>query len=41
MSAEASDREFKAWAESMRAEYDAFLRQSWAAMQAARQACGP
>ena len=37
MSAESSDREFEAWAESMHTEYDAFLRQSWAAMQAARK----
>ena len=37
MSAEASEREFAAWAESLHAEYDAFLRRSWAAMQAARQ----
>jgi hypothetical protein len=37
MSAEASHREFEAWADSLRQEYDAFLRQSWAAMQAARK----
>ena len=37
MRAESSDREFAAWAESMHTEYDAFLRQSWAAMQAARK----
>jgi len=37
MSAESGDRGFEAWAESMHAEYDAFLRQSWAAMQAARK----
>lgn len=37
MSAGSSDQEFEVWAESLRAEYDAFLRQSWAAMQAARQ----
>ena len=37
MSAESSEREFAAWAESMHLEYDAFLRQSWAAMQAARK----
>ncbi len=37
MSAESSEREFAAWAESLHAEYDAFLRQSWAAMQAARK----
>jgi hypothetical protein len=36
MSAESSEREFAIWAESLRTEYDAFLRQSWAAMQAAR-----
>lgn len=35
MSAESSV-EFERWAEAMRSEYDAFLRQSWAAMQAAR-----
>ena len=37
MSAESSDREFAAWAESLHLEYDAFLRQSWAALQAARK----
>jgi hypothetical protein len=37
MSAEFSEREFAEWAEALRAEYDAFLRQSWAAMRAARQ----
>ena len=37
MSAESSKREFESWAESLRSEYDAFLRQSWAAMQAARR----
>jgi hypothetical protein len=37
MSAESGDREFEAWAESLHAEYDAFLRQSWAALQAARK----
>ena len=37
MSVESSEREFAAWAESLHAEYDAFLRQSWAAMQAARK----
>ena len=37
MSVESGDRGFEAWAESLRAEYDAFLRQSWAAMQAARK----
>ena len=37
MSAESSEREFAAWAESLHLEYDAFLRQSWAAMQAARK----
>ena len=37
MNAESDRREFEAWAESMHAEYEAFLRQSWAAMQAARQ----
>jgi len=37
MSAESSEREFAAWAESLHAEYEAFLRQSWAAMQAARK----
>lgn len=37
MSAELGHREFAAWAESLRQEYDAFLRQSWAAMQAARK----
>ncbi len=37
MSVESGDREFEAWAESMHAEYEAFLRQSWAAMQAARK----
>ena len=37
MSAESSEREFAAWAESLHAEYDAFLRQSLAAMQAARK----
>jgi hypothetical protein len=31
MSVESSEREFAAWAESLHAEYDAFLRQSWAA----------
>ena len=36
MSAELNEREFEIWAESLRTEYDAFLRQSWAAMQAAR-----
>jgi len=28
---------FEAWAQSLHAEYDAFLRQSWAALQAARK----
>ncbi len=37
MDAEAKDREFEAWAASLQAEYDAFLRQSWAALQAARK----
>jgi len=37
MSAELSDREFGVWAESLRAEYDAFLRRTWAARQAARK----
>ena len=37
MSAELSQREFEAWADAMRAAYDAFLRQSWGAMQAARK----
>ena len=37
MSADLGEREFEAWAEEMRGEYDAFLRQSWAAMQAARK----
>ena len=37
MSAESGEREFEAWAEALHAEYDVFLRQSWAAMQAARQ----
>jgi hypothetical protein len=37
MDAEAKDRDFEAWAASLQAEYDAFLRQSWAAMQAARK----
>ena len=37
MSAELSDREFEVWAESLRAEYDAFLRRTWAARQAARK----
>ena len=37
MRAESSDREFEVWAESMHTEYDAFLRQSWAAMQTARK----
>jgi hypothetical protein len=37
MSAELSEREFEAWAEEMRGEYNAFLRQSWAAMRAARK----
>jgi hypothetical protein len=37
MSAELSDRGFAVWAESLRTEYDAFLRQTWAAMQAARR----
>jgi hypothetical protein len=37
MNAESNDREFEAWAESLHAEYDAFLRQSWAALQAARK----
>ena len=37
MSAESSARELAAWAESLHAEYDAFLRQSWAALQAARK----
>lgn len=37
MSSEFGQREFEAWAEEMRGEYDAFLRQSWAAMQAARK----
>lgn len=36
MSAESKEREFEVWAESLRTAYDAFLRQSWAAMQAAR-----
>lgn len=36
MSAESSEREFERWAESLRTEYDGFLRQSWAAMRAAR-----
>jgi hypothetical protein len=34
MSALGSGAEFEAWAESMREEYDAFLPQTWAAMQA-------
>jgi hypothetical protein len=37
MSTESGDRAFEAWAESLQAEYDAFLRQTWAAMQAARK----
>lgn len=37
MSVESSEREFAAWAESLHLEYDAFLRRSWAAMQAARK----
>jgi hypothetical protein len=37
MSAESGEREFEAWAEAMHAEYEAFLRQSWMAMQAARK----
>jgi hypothetical protein len=37
MGAELSEREFEVWAEALRTEYDAFLRQSWAAMQAARK----
>jgi hypothetical protein len=37
MSAELSDRGFAVWAESLRHEYDAFLRQTWTAMQAARR----
>jgi hypothetical protein len=37
MSTVSNDREFEAWAQSLHAEYDAFLRQGWAAMQAARQ----
>lgn len=36
MSAELSEAEFERWAASLRTEYDAFLRKSWAAMQAAR-----
>ncbi len=36
MSAELSERQFEMWAAGMRGEYEAFLRQSWAAMQAAR-----
>jgi hypothetical protein len=37
MSAESCDREFEVWAASLREEYDAFLRQTRAAMQAARR----
>ena len=37
MSTEVGVRELEAWAESLHAEYEAFLRQTWAAMQAARQ----
>ena len=37
MNAESGAREFAAWAASLRVEYDTFLRQTWAAMQAARQ----
>ena len=37
MSAEVGEREFEAWAESLHTEYEAFLRQTWAAMQAARK----
>jgi hypothetical protein len=37
MRAASNDREFEAWAQSLHAEYDAFLRQSWAALQAARK----
>jgi len=37
MDAEARDREFEAWAAGLQAEYHAFLRHSWAAMQAARK----
>jgi hypothetical protein len=37
MSAELSEREFEAWAEALHGEYNTFLRQSWAAMQAARR----
>lgn len=37
MSVESSAREFAAWAASLHADYDAFLRRSWTAMQAARK----
>jgi hypothetical protein len=37
MSAALNDGEFEVWAQSLHAEYDAFLRQSWAALQVARR----
>ena len=37
MSTASSDGEFEVWAQSLHTAYDAFLRQSWAALQAARR----
>ena len=37
MSAVLAGTEFEAWAQSLREEYAVFLRQTWTAMQAARQ----
>jgi len=37
MDAQAMGREYEAWAAGLRTEYDAFLRETWTAMRAARK----